>query len=79
MSSEIEKIVNRFKELEGKQFTKIPQLIIENERALELVNEELDEFDSKTTDLLAKQKLEARKIAIMRAIAVLKSRLVPQS
>lgn len=75
MSTPLDKISNRFKELQGKSFVKIPQELIRLEERLELINAELRQTSAEGATPATVQLLESRKISTLRAIQDLKKNL----
>lgn len=75
MSSELDKQANRFRELFGKPFTKIPQELIRLEREVELINEEIDDEKALKAPQLVLDQLSAQKLMTLRNIDTIKKKL----
>lgn len=75
MSGELDKQANRFRELFGKTFTKIPQELIRLEREIELINEEIDDELTHKAPQLIIDKLNAQKLMTLRNLDTIKKKL----
>lgn len=74
MTFELEKIVNRYKELDNRKFVKIPQNVIELEKIIKELRDELNETKLHDKDNTQKiQLLESRMIQRMRDLNVAKT------
>ena len=74
MSSELDKLGNRLRELDGRKFKKIPDIWVRLEREIELIVEELEEEKKAKSKQLVLDKLTADLIAAKRALAEIKKK-----
>lgn len=77
MSSNLDKIGNRFRELGGQPFAKIPQQLVRMEEKLTFIKEELSIARKNNSDPFVIQQLESKELSTVRAIQELRSGIKP--
>ena len=73
--SELEKVVNRLKEAQGKKFKKIPQSLVNAEEILQVLQDELQTAIDEKLDELIKQKIRSQIITQKRTIGELRKKI----